>query len=209
MGLDITHYKATRKQPDPLKIWNVVTRETYRGFDAPFEHFSRYIQDVVLPEHHLSLFVPYELSDLDYTREWFRNFSIRYDIQTLPDGQDLETFVEAYIRENSLEGLLIDRSEALKWWIFTFNRPLHRTGFYVEEVGYQRKGMNTGFWTRFCTNNGVFHFTRKEDFDFALSCVDVEWDGDTPEDVELRRTLFKNDFVDAYEEGASYMAVSY
>jgi hypothetical protein len=209
MGLDITHYKATLKQPDLLKRWNVVTEETYLGFDAPFEHFLRYIQPVVIPETHCLLVVPHNESDQEYTKQWFLNFSTPTDVRNAVDDGHLEAFIESYIRENSFENMLIERTEGHKWWVIAFNRPLQRTGFYVEEVGYQRKGMNDAFWTRFCTNDNVFHFTKQEDFEFALSCVDFYWDSDTQEDLEQRRILFKADFVDKFEYGASYMAASY
>lgn len=59
MGLDITHYKATLKQPENSElifvgreIWGKIgfkTRESFSGFNVPFEHFNKYIQLIDCP----------------------------------------------------------------------------------------------------------------------------------------------------------------
>lgn len=52
-------------------------------------------------------------------------------------------------------------------------------------------------------------FVLKEDFIRAYSCIDYYWDSDTEEDVNNRKKLFKKDFLDKFEFGASFMALSY
>lgn len=81
-------------------------------------------------------------------------------------------------------------------------------GFYTQQLGYQRKGMNKRFRERF-SHEETFIFTGKGNFDYAYKYVDYYWNDDTKEDVDLRMKNFKHDFIDKYIEGASFMVLDY
>lgn len=96
--------------------------------------------------------------------------------------------------------------ESPQWLGFHFYEYEKVDGFYFEEAGYQRKGMNEKFWTRFASEN-INCFTKKEDFDFALTCVIYHWNNDPKsEDVHVKQ-LFKENFVDKYEPNKSWISV--
>ncbi|WP_221418046.1 hypothetical protein, partial [Fulvivirga kasyanovii] len=61
---------------------------------------------------------------------------------------------------------------------------------------------------RFCSSD-TYHFALKEDFQFALSCVDFYWTEDTEDELKQRKQNFNTNFLDKYEYGASFLTVSY
>lgn len=87
-------------------------------------------------------------------------------------------------------------------------RQRKEEGFYCESVGYQRKGMNDNFWNHFYSK-GIFDYALREDFEHAFSCVDFYWEEDTLSEVQQRKELFKKDFIDKFELGASFINLSY
>ncbi len=64
--------------------------------------------------------------------------------------------------------------------------------------------MDSKFWDKFCTSD-QHNFALKEDFDYALSCIDSH--SETP--IENNVNHFKKQFIDNFELGASFMSISY
>ena len=81
--------------------------------------------------------------------------------------------------------------------------PADYRGLYAKEVGYQRKGMSSGFYEAF----GSPSFSvRRSDVLRAAGFLDLMG---VPEDDERRKSEFHAQFLDDFEEGTSIFYVSY
>jgi hypothetical protein len=76
-------------------------------------------------------------------------------------------------------------------------------GFYAEEVGYQRKGMSSGFYEAFGSPS---HLVLRSDVLRAAAFLELSG---VPEDDERRTSYFHAQFVEGFEEGTSIFYVSY
>lgn len=83
--------------------------------------------------------------------------------------------------------------------------PVDYFGCRTEEVGYQRKGMRSGFYRAFPSE---FLRWRKADVEQALSFLDSDCDDD-PEDDRRLVEHFTANFLDNFEEGRSIFWGSY
>ncbi len=208
MGLDITHYKATLERPLKIEPFNTkfILESEFDGFDVTFDYFQNYIQNVDTPETLETIIFPKRENEIDEVKQFLNNENYHYLFEK--DKINLNIRVDKFIKDNNLIGNLTHSWEADKWFGFHIYKHKKQIGFYFEKIGEQRKGMNENFWTRFASDK-TFCFTKKEDFDYASTCVDFYWDVDTKEDVEMRRKLFKENFVDKYELNKSWMSLSY
>ena len=68
--------------------------------------------------------------------------------------------------------------------------------------------MNEEFWKRFYSDT-IYDFALWEDFEYAYECVDYYWPSDTKQDLVERKKKFKENFLDQYELGASFLRLSY
>lgn len=205
MGLDITHYKATLKKP-LIDSFNFVLENEFNGFDVPFDYFQNYIQKVYVPEVLEIIIIPRNENDIDELKQLYKDRNCHFIFEK--DYKSILASIDKFLKYKNLDKKLIKPWQAHKWMGIDIYEYKKETGFYFSEIGYQRKGVNENFWERF-NSNTTFCFTTKEDFDFAYSCVDFYWDIDTKEDIEMRKKLFKENFVDKYELNRSWMNVSY
>lgn len=207
MGLDIYHYKATLLKPKDLNPFseNYILEENYEGFDVHFSYFNNYIQIIDVPKTIKTLIFALKESELDEIKN-FLNYE--YDFFYESNILNINNVADRFIIQNHLEGSLLHKWETPKWIGFHVFEWEKKSGFYFEEVGYQRKGMNERFRERFYSASN-YYYTQKEDFEFALSCVDFYWDNDTQEEVEQRKRQFKADFLDKYEDKRSWMNTSW
>jgi len=201
MGLDIYHYKATLIRPENLHpvSENYITESSFEeeGFDVDFSHFKDCIQIIDVPVTLKTIICPKEESAIEYVTEFlgkYEDTQIMFD----PDLANLPKLVEEYKEKNELKESQLHRWETPLWIGFDIVAFEQQTGFYFEEVGYQRKGVSSHFWTRFKSET-VYCFTNKEDFDFACSCVEIN----------ERKRLFQECFVDQFEAGKSWMELNY
>jgi hypothetical protein len=193
MGLDIYHYKATLIKPWNLNPFNqnYISEDTFEGFDVHFSYFNNYIQIIDTPKTLKTLIFAKKESEIDEIKKFL---SYEYDFFYESNILNIDNVVERYITQNNLQGSLLHKWEAPKWIGFGVFEWERKSGFYYEEIGYQRKGMNERFGECFYSDS-KFCFTHKTDFEFALSCIDFYWDDDTPEDVEQRKKQFKADLL--------------
>lgn len=80
-------------------------------------------------------------------------------------------------------------------------------GFYFQEVGYQRKGMNNKFWKRFCSSK-TYDYALLEDFHFAYESLKRN-EAESKSEFMKRKQYFKENFIDNFEIGKSFLSVSY
>lgn len=218
MGLDIYHCKATLEKPadlNPLSE-NFVTLSAIEGFDHEFEgfdvgidYFQDYIQTLELPKTvHTFIFLK-EGARSSKNIDYFLNSFSQSDYHIVDEPAiDITDYILEFKHQHGLSHLSTHQRQTRDWYLVHLCEQFHTKGFYYEEVGYQRKGMNQHFSGKFYHQEN-YRFTAQSDFAFALSCVDYYWPEDTKEEIEQRIALFKHDFVDTYETNRSWMHVSY
>ncbi len=215
MGLDIIHNKATLKKPSPDTVGyfcndDLVIEEEFDSFNVPFGHFEKYIQQVEYVVIERTIVVVQNKKFLAAAKSRFND--IEYFVIAPKTNEEEQEQIHTYIHQEGL-GFLEEyhrepSSQEVQWKFVELYRIDHKTGFYTHDVGHQRKGVNGRFWERFNVDN-IYCFALQEDFEYAYSCVDFYWQSDTKEDVRERKRLFKENFVDTFELGASYLYLSY
>ncbi len=210
MGLDIYHTKATLEKPtiiDPHGL-DIITEEGFpnMGFDVPFSHFDKYIQKIDYPKIIKKATLMKEGENLDDTFGWFNDGNSEIIFYENPDS--LEQKTKEYELKNNLNKLHRNLSTNSETWDLLYHYEfIEKTGFYITDEGCQRKGMNADFNSFY--QDDKYNFVLKEDFEKAYQCIDYYWEFDTDEELAMRRKNFKENFLDKYEFGASYLALSY
>ena len=207
MGLDIYHYKATLGPPVVVDIYNsrTVLAENFEGFDCDFNYFERFIQMVSFHTVVNTLIIPNDKSKIELTIDWFKDKDWKRTILFDADKQQLDSCICDFETENGLLQVPRHLMDAKDWRVVDYYTSELKKGFYYHEAGYQRKGMNRNF-TRF-TDSDIMRYTRVEDFLYAYSCVDYYWHSDKEADVATRKQNFKENFINKYEQGCSWMEV--
>lgn len=208
MGLDITHCKATLERPEHSSpsCWPAVYRESFEGFNVPFSHFDRYVQEVDCPRIIETAILVKQEKYLQEVKDWFSEDRFRI----IFSGNDLQISNQLidFERDKKLSNYNKSFHDTEKWKVLDYYEILKKEGFYYQECGEQRKGVNDRFWDRFRSTE-ISDFALKEDFEFAWSCVDYYWKNDTEEIVRERKENFKKNFIDNFELGASFLSLSY
>ena len=117
--------------------------------------------------------------------------------------ENLEEQIAKFEKENGYQSLLKDIHQPYYLWeiLSFYENTVRKEGFYYEEVGDARGGMmNTDFWARFCSSE-IYNYALEDDFQFAFTCC-------TESCFEGEKEEFKNDFVDQFELGTSFLSVS-
>lgn len=190
---------------DPDEIGGM-TVENFGGFDVPFSHFEKYIQKIDCANVLKTAIIVKEEQYLAYTMDWFKED----DYQVFYEKTDalLNQQLREYESKNNLKQLLHHLEEGPKQWYLLYYYEIEKkVGFYEVEAGYQRKGMNVDFG--YFYQDDKCEFVLREDFERAYKCIDYFWESDTEEDLINRKKNFKENFLDKYEFGASYLSVSY
>jgi hypothetical protein len=214
MRLDITHFKAAFQKDFPEDLPYVgdsagesliETRETFANYNVPFEHFKNYIQKVNCPEILQTAIIVKDAKDLADVENHYQN----NDYKIFTDSKQLEEELAIHEAKENLDGLNrhIDSGYLSRWKIVSYYKNIQKEGIFFREVGYQRKRMNTAFWKRFCSSD-TYCYALEEDFNFAFSCIEKR-DDETLEDAQEVIDNFKQNFLDNFELGSSFMVVSY
>lgn len=208
MGLDITHYKATLDRPEDINPLNTpfVILDEFEGFDVDSTYFQESIQCVDVPEVLKTLIIVKNEDEIDEVKKLLYDdiTSFLFD----RDKSKIDIMVSSFINENKSSGSMLHKWETDKWLGINIFMTRKKNGFYFEEVGYARKGMNGKFREKFL-NKEVFRYTKLDDFKYARECVDYYWRSDTRSSLELRRNEFQKNFIDKYEVNKSWMELNY
>ncbi|MCL2364378.1 MAG: hypothetical protein FWC71_06935 [Defluviitaleaceae bacterium] len=212
MGLDIYHFKATLTKPQKIYpgfenyfIKYGDDEHKYNGFDVGMEYFEPYIQEIDVPKIKRTLIFVKNESDMDDMKKFLYHETHFFYESNLAN---IDKAVMHHVVRNKMTNLHIHKLDAPKWIVIYLFELVKETGFYYEEVGYQRKGMNKRFWEHF-NSNSIYQYTHKSDFENALSCVDYYWKEDSAEVVNQRKQQFKIDFIDKYESNRSWLCICY
>lgn len=207
MGLDIYHHRATLMKPLIESVSNdeMVIEEQIKEFNVPFQHFEKYIQKVDFKIEVNNIII---YKDFEKAQEWFQASEYNKPFIYQPNPEILSAEIEKFEQDNNL--LEFDNFTYKNdfWDVKCYFYTEKRIGFYIETVGYQRKGVNGHFWERFY-NEEIYNFALFEDFEYAYQCVDKYWHSDTDKTLIMRKADFKRNFLDNFIDGASYLYLSY
>lgn len=207
MGLDIFHYKVTKDKPKLIYpgYEYIITEDNYELFDVDISYFEPNIEIIDSPTVLHTLVFPKKEEYIDDIKKITdKNVTILFE----ENLNDVNKAVFDFTNKNKYKETKLKEWNNNEWLSFDIYIIEKKKGFYYEEVGYQRKGMNLKFWKKFCEKD-IYCYTQKEDFEYALNCVDYCWHTDTDDIVNERIELFKNDFLDKYESHKSWLEVSY
>lgn len=212
MGLDITHYMLSHSPNDEgtqlsIEDWDSIC-------NVPLENFSKYITDVweydfdktiaiVKDEQTLEkLKMDETFSEMDYMAVFIGtiNNKLRTDLATFIKNEKLDRLEKS--------GFTIE-SNGIKYSELSFGERVKKKGFYYDEVGYQRQGMNKLFYDTFRTN--IFLWGENKDFDLAYECVGGDYykDSWSQEALDSLKANFKANFVDKFVFGQSILNTSF
>lgn len=169
MGLDITHYKLSHSPNDE---GNQLTVEDWDSIcNVPLEHFSKYITDIWEYDFDKTIAIVKDEQTLEKlkTDQLFDEMGYMAVFVGTTDNK-LRTNLAAFIKNEKLDkleqsGFTIE-SNGIKYSELSFGERVKKKGFYYDEVGYQRQGMNKLFYDTFNTN--IFLWGEKKDFDLAF-----------------------------------------
>ncbi|RAV99189.1 hypothetical protein [Pseudochryseolinea flava] len=208
MGLDIYHCKASLERPEESALFAgdaYILEEDYSYFDVDFHYFAPFSQMIDVPRIGKTIYFPKSARYADMIKKSVL-IDDKCEILLVPNEIEMVDRLEAFVERNHLSHLLRHRFDMLGWTQFDLYDHESKFGFYSLEVGYQRKGMRPDkFWKRFMSDD-VYNFTTRDDFEYALSCVENRV---FPPSGHNQIHLFKRDFVDAYEQNRSWLALSY
>ena len=131
------------------------------------------------------------------------------DIIFETDKEKLKLEIQKQEKLKGLDALNKFEVNVINWNTINYYEFEIVDGFYNIEVGYQRKGVNKSFWERFKNADEIYNFMCYDDFQHVYRSIDFYWESYTKDDVELRRTNFKENFLEKFIDGESYISLSY
>jgi len=210
MGLDISHYKITEEEqieyPPDL---GVVEKVNFMGYDVESDFFNSFWKRIKIYKRISSSKFVTEESKLESTQkiwnEW--NSNVKVNLISKEDLVGLSAYNNYRLQsENEIYFL---KKEA-KWYSLNLFEFTEIEGFYLKQIGYQRKGVTDNFFQYFnIQETGITKYTKREKFQLLFSLIGKYYDHDTDEDVKQLKIQFERDFLNEYEKGKSILSVSY
>lgn len=207
----MTHIKATSERPLDLSFSNLksgVSEEDFHGFNVPFDHFGRHIQKIDYAEIVSTSIILYEKRFLDKAVKWNKETFGRRSLVPLfvnENEGELNKEIERFEKKQGLTHLdkHIDRTP-MYWRLLHYYQVVKKRGFYTIGCGVQGGGVSKKFEERF-GDEKISAFAFREDFEYAYSCIDLCESHDTWDEVEIRKKNFKDNFLNNFEHGTSYL----
>ncbi len=203
----LIHIKATLKQPETTDVyqWKSVTEENFHGFNVLFRHFEKYIQDITCTEIMETIIQVKDEEAFKRIKKWKKDplmieeFNIDHQIFFNPDKDKLSNEVETYEKEQGLTKFHIQEQGMFK----KYYKIVKKRGFYIYHAGLLEGGVAENFLKCF-GNQDITAYALQKDFEYAYECIKSNRD-DIPNEVERRRKNFRENFMDNYEFGRSYL----
>ncbi len=203
----LIHIKATLEQPKTMGVyqWKSVTEENFHGFNVPFRYFGKYIQDVICTEVVETIIQVKDEDAFKRIKKWkkdplmIKEFNIDHQIFFNTDKDKLSSEIETYEKEQRLTKLHVLEHGMFK----KYYKIVKKRGFYIQHAGLLDGGVAENFLRSF-GNEKIAAYALQEDFKYAYECMESS-SYDTPEEAAIRRKNFRENFMDNYELGASYL----
>lgn len=123
----------------------------------------------------------------------------------------MSIIINKYVEHQKLDKLVKSQysteRNGLTYHVISFGETIKIQGVYYVNVADQRKGMNNFFYTTF---KEYLLWGKKEDFDLAYDCIDVEYFSVFGEKGGIDAlSNFKDKFVDNFDFGKSLLSPSF
>ena len=210
MGLDVSHLQFTLTPNDNGDFFRIDDWDC----NVPLENYSKYITTIDDLDFSISLAVVKNEEDFEKLKK--------------TDGLNSTDYIEVFVGElnetmreqiskfivsqklDSLDALRLGcEHDGLKYHTISFGKPIKVQGiYYIDDIGYQRKGMNNLFYEKFKKH---MLWGRKEDFELAYTCVGDNWyiKNWGQDAVDEMKKNFRENFIDNFEFGKSLLCVSF
>ncbi|MFK7770996.1 MAG: hypothetical protein AB8F94_02610 [Saprospiraceae bacterium] len=209
MGLDIYHSKLVTKRPTKIGFSNdgIYLEDNFGKFNKrDWQFIEPFVKEIEYYRRVKSIFFSIIPSEIEFLMKELKN----QDILFAENQINLENEIKSFEEKQSLTQYYKEVITNSPPWnqIKYFDKEI-KSGFYTKQVGYQREGMKSEFWTYFNYKSKYHYYFDKEDFLKAYSFVGHHWEHDSKEDIRLRKERFKTGFVDQFENGKSFMTLSF
>jgi hypothetical protein len=212
MGLDVSHIQLIF-QPDAkgnffyIDDWDL-------DCNVPLKNYSKYIRTIDDLDFNKTLAIVNNEEQFEMLKktEWFNGLDyLNVFVGELNDNmrEQISRFVENQKLTKLETSELSCEHDGIKYHTISFGEPIKVKGiYYMDDIGYQSRGMNTLFYETF---KKYMLWGQKEDFELAYTCVGDEWYLEIlgEKEVEEMRLNFKENFVDKFEFGKSLLNVSF
>ena len=212
MGLDVSHVQLTLTPNDEgnffyMEEWNSIC-------NVPLENYLKYITAIDDIKYSKSILIvenEKQFEELKNKERFDKTDYLEIFIGEMNDTMQKQ--LSEFIVNQKLDKLVKFQSKCEEHEIecntIYFIEPIKVQGmYYLDNIGYQRKGMSGLFYDTF---KKYVVWGKKEDFDLAYTCVADEWyvEHFGQEAVNKMRKNFKENFVDKFEFGKSLLLVSF
>lgn len=211
MGLDVTHYMLSHSPNDEgrqltIEDWDL-------DCNVPLQYYSKFITDVWEYDFDKTIVIVENEQVLENLkkREFFNEMNYM-EVFVGSQNSKMRTDLASYIKNEKLDKLertgFKIKHDGIEYSEISFGEQVIKKGFFYDEVGYQRQGMNKLFYDTF---KKYLFWGKKIDFDLALECVGEDFYIDCwgQEAVAETKAIFKTDFVDKFVFGQSILCVSF
>jgi hypothetical protein len=205
MGLDIYHYKFTKSESKGYIICRELSKEMVSTYG-----FSKYMATKEV-ESIFSIAAIFK-SDLDLRKaqSLLVNSNSEYDYYKLICSGTLEQNINKIVNLESQLGLNAEKRELYEETIkvgdkeityidISYDCKLEQAVYYVEECGYQRKGMGLGFYEYYKNDS---YYADEGSFRKLLTFCDPDNHMYNPKNIE-------ENFIHNYESGRSIFLLSW
>ena len=207
MGLTITHIKLTST---PTKEYNYFEVDDWQlSCNVPLNNYEKYVQTIDDLDYSKSIAIvnnEQQYEELKKIKLFTLSKHLKVFVGDLNDSMQKQ--ISKFITKQKLDRLKTiktrNKIDDIEFKVISFGEPVKVKGvFYIDDIGYQYKGMDLKFYEIFSKYD---LWGKKEDFELAYSCIDDEME---QEEVYELRENFKENFLGKYEFGRSLLTVSF
>ncbi len=212
MGLDVSHIKLTTKPNDKGDYFYIDDWEL--DCNVSLKHYSKFITTIDDFDFNKTIAIVKNEEQFEKlkNKEWF-GFGDYLKIFIGELNNQMQKNIRNFINLQKMDSLetiqLSNEHNQIEYYTISFGEPIKIKGiYYIDDIGYQRKGMNNQFYDVF---KKYMLWGNKQDFDLAYSCVSNEWHLEHwgLEAVNGMKKNFKDNFIGKYEFGKSLLSVSF
>lgn len=181
--------------------------------NVSLKHYSKYITDIWEYDFDKAIAIVKNEQVLEALKKC-KTFDEMNYMAVFVGSQDskMRTNLASYIKNEKLDKLEKSgfkiKHDGIEYREISFGERVIKKGFFYDEVGYQRKGMNNLFYDTF---KKYLFWGERKDFDLAFECVEDDYYIDyLGQEVDTEaKAQFKTDFVDKFVFGQSILCVSF
>ena len=212
MGLDISHQQLTLVPVNKNDFYTIDDWDL--DCNVSLKHYSKYITTIDDLDFDKTIAVVKCEADYEVLKkaEWIGETEFLKVFIGQPDNKMKEQFEKFIVSQklDKLEPLQLGcEHDGIKYHTISFGEPIKVQGmYYIDDVGYQRKGMSSKFYDIF---GKYMLWGEKSDFDLAYTFVKDEWYIDKEgQSIPIgAKKDFKENFIDKFEFGKSLLCVSF